>query len=216
MSDLGSRRGETQWLPSLAVLIVISLPFTVSTHSTAHIVTAALGLILLVVVVIADPGRIDEPAAWIRVTSILLTSVLAVGAALAAGYLISELLRGASELDSATTLLWTGALVWLETNLTFALLYWQLDGGGPANRFSSPPRYPDFAFTQHLNPELAPPGWMPTFLDYLHLGLTNALAFSPTDVMPMVHWAKLMMAAQSIISVAILSLVIANAVNALN
>jgi hypothetical protein len=51
------------------------------------------------------------------------------------------------------------------------------------------------------------------FVDYLYLGFTNALAFSPTDVMPLVTWAKLTMAVQSMISVAILGLVVARAVN---
>ena len=71
------------------------------------------------------------------------------------------------------------------------------------------------AFVQHINPDLATPGWRPTFIDYLYLGLTNSLAFSPTDVMPLTHRAKLCMAGQSLISHAILTLVIANAVNLL-
>ena len=66
-----------------------------------------------------------------------------------------------------------------------------------------------------MNPQLAPPEWRPIFADYLYLGFTNALAFSPTDVMPLARWAKLMMALQSIASLVILSLVIANAVNLL-
>jgi hypothetical protein len=63
--------------------------------------------------------------------------------------------------------------------------------------------------------DLAPPGWRPLFLDYLYLGLTNATAFSPTDVMPLRHWAKLTMGAQALISLIILGLVIARAVNIL-
>ena len=46
-------------------------------------------------------------------------------------------------------------------NITFALLYWELDSGGPATRFFEPRRYPDFAFPQQLNPEIAPPNWRP-------------------------------------------------------
>ena len=64
-----------------------------------------------------------------------------------------------------------------------------------------------------MNPELAPKGWRPQFVDYLYLGFTNATAFSPTDVMPLVPWAKIAMAVQSVISLAILGLVIARAVN---
>jgi hypothetical protein len=47
----------------------------------------------------------------------------------------------------------------------------------------------------------------------LYLGFTNATAFSPTDVMPLAPWAKITMAVQSVISLAILGLVIARAVN---
>ena len=60
-----------------------------------------------------------------------------------------------------------------------------------------------------MNPDLAPPGWSPLFCDYLYLGYTNAVAFSPTDAMPLAHWAKAAMAIQSMISILILSLVIA-------
>ena len=52
-------------------------------------------------------------------------------------------------------------------------------------------------------------------LGYLYLGFTNALAFSPTDVMPLVPWAKILMAMQSLVSVAILGLVVARVVNVL-
>jgi hypothetical protein len=51
------------------------------------------------------------------------------------------------------------------------------------------------------------------FIDHLYLGLTNNLAFSPTDVMPLADWAKLTMGLQSIASLLTLSLVIARAVN---
>lgn len=66
---------------------------------------------------------------------------------------------------------------------------------------------------QQLNPGIGPPAWSPRFIDYLYLGFTNATAFSPTDAMPLVPWAKIAMAVQSVISLAILGLVIARAVN---
>lgn len=109
-----------------------------------------------------------------------------------------------------------GALVWLQTVIAFAFLYWELDGGGPVNRHLRPAAYPDLAFPQHLEPRLAPPGWRPVFFDYLYLALTNATAFSPTDVMPLSRRAKLAMASQSLLSIVILSLVVANAVNLLD
>ena len=100
-------------------------------------------------------------------------------------------------------------------NLAFALLYWELDGGGAAARAHHARSDVDFAFPQQMNPELAPADWSPQFVDYLYLAFTNALAFSPTDAMPIARWAKLAMLVQSLISLAILGLVIARAVNVL-
>jgi hypothetical protein len=66
-----------------------------------------------------------------------------------------------------------------------------------------------------LNPNVAPPSWRPRFIDYVYLGFTNATAFSPTDAMPLVPWAKITMAVQASISLAIFGLVLARAVNIL-
>jgi hypothetical protein len=64
-----------------------------------------------------------------------------------------------------------------------------------------------------MSPEIAPPDWRAQYVDYLILALTTSTAFSPTDVMPMARWAKLAMAAQSLISLTVVGLVIARAVN---
>ena len=107
----------------------------------------------------------------------------------------------------------SGGLVWLGNNLAFAMLYWLIDSGGPLAR--SRQELPiDFAFTQQLGPELAPAGWRPVFLDYLHLGFTNATAFSPTDVMPLTPKAKYTMIVQSTVALALFGLIVARAVNA--
>ena len=87
------------------------------------------------------------------------------------------------------------------------------DSGGPYARYMGEHPHPDFAFTQQQSPELAPPGWRPQYVDYLILGLTTSTAFSPTDVLPLSAWAKLTMALQSLISLTVVGLVIARAVN---
>ena len=208
---------EHRLLPSLTVLVLIGLPFLSPVHlDAAHWILGGLGLALLGAVVFADPGRVDGLSPLVRSLSIVLTSVLVTAAALVTATLVIDLATGTSTFDSPVSLLVTGGLVWIDVNLTFSLFYWELDGGGAAQRFHKPRRYPDLAFPQHMSPELAAPGWRPTFVDYLYLGLTNSLAFSPTDVMPLARWAKLAMSGQSVASLAILSLAIANAVNLLN
>ena len=76
--------------------------------------------------------------------------------------------------------------------------------------------WPDFLFSQMADDAPAPRRWMPGFVDYLYLSATNSTAFSPTDVMPLSHTAKLLMLAQSTTSFALVTLVTARAVNVLS
>jgi hypothetical protein len=148
-----------------------------------------------------------------RRISLTLVCLLLAAALWETAFLISDLIQGTGVANLPSHLLATGALVWAGNNLAFALLYWLLDGGGPPARIRRS-RPVDFAFTQHINPELAPPGWRPQFLDYLHLSFTNSTALSPTDVMPLTHRAKYLMIVQSTVALALFGLVVARAVNA--
>jgi hypothetical protein len=84
---------------------------------------------------------------------------------------------------------------------------------GVLRRMSTTPVAP-WLLLEHLSPEVAPPGWRPVFLDYLHLGFTNATAFSPADVVPLTHRAKYAMLVQSTVALTLFGLVVARAVNA--
>jgi len=168
---------------------------------------------LLVALIAADPSQLGRRRRWLRPVAIGLVFALAATAAVSTAVLISDLVRGGKVTESATSLLASGALIWLGNCLIFGLLYWLLDSGGPYARHRKEYDYPDFAFTQQMSPELAPPGWRAQYVDYLILGLTTSTAFSPTDVMPMARWAKLTMALQSLISLTVIGLVIARAVN---
>jgi len=171
--------------------------------------------VLLVALIVADPGRIDRPSTTVRVISMVLITVLVVGAAGVTVRLVVDLVEGGPETSSAGPLLRAGFLVWLYTILAFAFLYWELDSGGPEVRATTTSTAPDLAFPQQLAPEVAKPGWRPLFFDYLYLGFTNATAFSPTDAMPLARWAKLAMSVQATGSLLVLGLVIARAVNIL-
>ena len=103
-----------------------------------------------------------------------------------------------------------GTIVWVSNNIAFALL---LTAAAPQRAPTTCQPHHGFAFPQQLNPRIGSPDWRPRFIDYLYLGFTNATAFSPTDVMPLAPWAKIAMAVQSLVSLGILGLVIARAVN---
>jgi hypothetical protein len=169
--------------------------------------------LLLIALIVVDPGKISRTSPLLRALAIGLVGLLVLGALLSTCLLVDELIHGGKLTNSANELLDAGASVWILNNIAFSLLYWQLDGGGAAERILRPRRYPDIAFPQNLNPEIAPEGWRPRFVDFLYLGFTNATAFSPTDAMPLAPWAKLAMSLQAVISLVILGLVVARAVN---
>ena len=169
--------------------------------------------ILLGVLVVGDPGRIDRRARWLRNVSIALVGVLVFGALAGTAVLIIDLVQGSSLVNEAGPLLIYGAKVWLANNVAFALLFWQMDRGGPAERVHGTTRYPDFVFPQEADPSLAAPGWRPRFIDYLYVAFTSANAFSPTDTMPLTGRAKLAMETQALISFVILTLVLARVVS---
>jgi hypothetical protein len=211
-------RPEKRWPMACTLILAMAVPlllparFSLGPSWTAPAVEA----LLLIAIIAIDGDRIDRRSAVGRALSLGLVAVLAADAAGVTGRLIVDLVEGGPETNSATDLLKTGFLVWFYTIIAFSFLYWILDGGGPESRFLAPPEFPDLAFPAQLNPGVAPPGWHPGFFDYLYLGFTDATAFSPTDVMPLARWGKLLMTVQAICSLMILGLVIARAVNIFN
>jgi uncharacterized membrane protein len=113
---------------------------------------------------------------------------------------------------SAGELLAHGMVVWLSNVVTFGLVFWQLDQGGARLRAEEGRDDPDFEFPQDARGRT---GWNPRLSDYLYVSLTNAIAVSPTDTMPLTRRAKGLMAIQSLISYAVVILVVARAVNVL-
>jgi hypothetical protein len=209
---------ESRWPPVAAVLVFLTLNIAVRIwlprEAAIHIpwLVPAVEAVLLVVLVASDPSSAAEQRQRHRL-ALTIVCLLVASALWSTAVLVDDLIHGKGVARDASHLLASGGVVWLGNNLAFALLYWLTDGGGPVAR-SAHPAPVDLAFTQQLSPELAPPGWRPVFLDYLHLGFTNATAFSPTDVMPLTHRAKYAMLVQSTVALALFGLVVARAVNA--
>jgi hypothetical protein len=202
---------------ALTLVIAMALPFLLPARfSLAPTwVIPVVEALLLVALVVIDPGFIDKRSSLVRGLSLGLVGILVFGAAAVTTRLVIDLIRGGPETNSPGQLIRIGSVVLVYVIITFAFLYWELDGQGPESRARTTPEFPDFAFPQHLNPQVAEPGWRPEFFDYLYLAFTNATAFSPTDVMPLARWAKLAMSVQATSCLAVLGLVIARAVNIL-
>jgi uncharacterized membrane protein len=209
-------KGEPRLAVSVGVLAAIgleaALPDRVATGQ--RWATAVVAVLLLVGIMLANPTRINRRSPALRAATLLLVALLSAGNMASGARLIVDLVNAEGIRDPETLLL-TGAAIWLTNVIVFALWYWEFDRGGPVARALAPRPYPDFLFPQMVSPELAPPGWQPGFTDYFYMSFTNATAFSPTDVMPLSHWAKLTMLVQSAMSLMLAALVIARAVNIL-
>lgn len=214
-----ARNPESYAWPLLAIVVVILPQVLVPSRDRVGppllvpiIETAAfLGMLIIA----AKPGPVPRSA---RPIVLFLFALLVFANAVAAFRLVGIVL-GSGKIHgvelTANRLLTAGALV-LGTNIvTFGLLYWQVDGGGPAGRAATPAPYPDFQFPQTVTTGLAAPGWRPRFPDHLYVAFTNLVAFSPTDTMPLTVRAKALMALQSLISVAVLVVVLARVINIL-
>jgi uncharacterized membrane protein len=163
---------------------------------------------------IAVYERTDKPPTAARVLSYALVGVLILANAVSLVLLVHGVFVGSSL--RPPSLLFAGLALWVVNVAVFALLYWELDGGGPEARADGyAGGYPDLVFPQHQvdQEELAPEAWKPGFYDYLYVSLTSSLAFSPTDAMPYTKWAKLAMGVENVLSIATLAVIVARAVN---
>ena len=115
--------------------------------------------------------------------------------------------------DPPGVLLHSAALLWLANVLVFALWYWKLDAGGDFGTRTR--RCPELVSVSPMTrPELEA-GWSPVFLDYLFLAFNTSTAFSPTDTSVLSRWAKVLMMIQSLVSLSVIALLAARAVNIL-
>lgn len=118
-------------------------------------------------------------------------------------------------LETPKALLRSAIALWATNILTFALWYWKLDAGGPLNR-ERPGSLSksSFLFPQMLSKN-QDSSWTPHFIDYLFLAFNTSTAFSPADTAVLSRWAKLLTMLQSVISLIIIALLAARAVNIL-
>ena len=150
-----------------------------------------------------------------RTAALVLLGVVVAGNLVGLGLLVSALVSTSTADLGGGQLLCTAVAIWATNVSVFGLWFWEMDDGGPYRRAGKDRVAPDFQFPQDENPGLKRDGWRPRVWDYLYTSLANASAFSATDVMPLTLHAKLLMAIESVFSLALVVLVTARAVNVL-
>jgi hypothetical protein len=150
-----------------------------------------------------------------RPAALVLLGVVIAGNLVGLALLVAALVSTSTSDLGGGQLLTTAVAIWVTNVSVFGLWFWEVDDGGPFARASHERTTPDFQFPQDENPGLARPGWRPRVWDYLYTSAANASAFSATDVMPLTLHAKLLMGLEAVISLALVVLVTARAVNVL-
>jgi hypothetical protein len=175
----------------------------------------ALPAAVLAAVFLLGLGRLRVSSEHRRKAAVILLGLLAAANLVGIGLVLGSLVRGHEDLTGAQ-LLASAAVVLLVNVITFGLVFWELDCGGPVSRALAESRpAPDFQFPQDENPQLAGSRWAPALNDYLYIAVTNSIAFSPTDAMPLTHRAKLYMGIESLIAATTVLIVAARAINIL-
>jgi uncharacterized membrane protein len=149
-----------------------------------------------------------------RALAVSLIGMLIVANAVSLFHLVRYIFIGKSEFNPVGLLI-VGIVLWVVNIAIFALVYWELDGDGPEVRSDGYRDFPDLVFPQQQSSQqgLAPADWKPTFPDYIYVSLTAATAFSPTDAMPYSKRVKLVMGVESTMSLAIVAMIVARAIN---
>ncbi|HZM86939.1 MAG TPA: hypothetical protein VFF31_10480 [Blastocatellia bacterium] len=208
-------RDESRWPPALAILTVLLLVAVLPGHVTALPVWVSYLAALAVLVPMAVVALTAGSTLWLGIERKMIILV-------AAAYVANTIAELADMIgvitlhpsgNNAFSLLSSSVAIWVANVLTFSLLYWQIDQGGPYARASKSTQKPDWVFPQPATPEDLPPDWRPLFLDYLYLGYNTATAFSPTDALPLTHRAKMLMMIESTISLLTMVIILSRAIN---
>ena len=210
-------RHESRLPPALAIVVVILLLAALRGHVFVIPVWVSYLAALVALTAMAAVAITNGHIRWLRIEQAIILFWAVV-------YGVNTLVELTDMLGVTTfhppgrnafSLMSSSVTIWVSNVLAFSLIYWQMDRGGPAARASGTSASPDWVFPQPTVPEDLPADWRPLFLDYLFLAYNTATAFSPADVSPLTHRAKMLMMAESMISLLTTVIVLSRAINAL-
>ena len=220
--------GESRWPAAIATLLAIGLYGALpnALFVGPRYIIPAIELVMLVIVVIENPTRMTKQTRRSRLAALSLTYLIMFSNLVALVLLLHRLVSRGS--DSGGELLLAALQVWLTNVIVFSLAFWELDRGGPVvrhhnARVSLP--IADFRFPQDEDRDTiievakgasVNSGWLPHFIDYAYVSLTNSSAFSPTDTMPLSSRAKILMGTESAMALITSVVVIAKGVGSLH
>lgn len=209
---------DPYWPAQLAVaaalLLYVALPDKL-TLGPDWLLPAAEGLLLIGLVVTTPRGAEARPRPRRRGFAVGLALFVAAVNLVALGLLVHFVVRSGK--GAGYELVLSGAEIWATNVLIFAVVYWELDGGGPEGRRrpAPPPPWELLFAPMTLDDRERALSWRPGFVDYLYTSFTNCTAFSPTDTMPLSLRAKGLMMVQGLAALVTIGVIIARAIGSL-
>ena len=208
---------EPRWPAFIAILAVGGLYAALP----GYLVIGPRWLFPAIVLILLVPTVVSHGTGHHRINRFFgftVSIVLTIGMFASVGLLIHAL---PAHRETPMDLLLSASALWFTNILVFALWYWRLDAGGPHGRdkrFGHPEGaflFPQMTMTDEAKTAADGHGWSPNFADYLFLAFNTSTAFSPTDAPVLARWAKLLTMLQSVVSLIVLVLLAARAVNIL-
>ncbi|HEY1485997.1 MAG TPA: hypothetical protein VGF84_07820, partial [Micromonosporaceae bacterium] len=178
--------GESRWPAALATVVAVLLYGALPSDLLVgpRYVIPVLELVILAVVIAANPVRMTRQTKYSRLAALILTFLIMATNLVSLVLLLHRLTSSGSSRGDA--LLLAALQVWLTNVIVFGLAYWELDRGGPVVRHhSARPALPaaDFRFPQDEDRDTIDEvakgsavlsGWLPQFIDYVYVSLTNS------------------------------------------
>ena len=217
---------EYRWPAVLALVGALALYALLpnSLVGVQRFVVVGAGIAFLITLSIVNPHRLVRQPRWYRVVSVGFALLLVLVNQVALVIIVYKLVGGHHD---APELLLAALQVWVANVIGFALLYWELDRGGPVVRTmwartelpAADLRFPQdedhTAVAEVAARSSAVMDWTPRFVDYFYTSLSNSMAFSASDAIPLSQRIKLLMGLQAFGGFVILALVIARSVGIL-
>ncbi|MEO5921044.1 MAG: hypothetical protein ABIQ01_07865 [Pseudolysinimonas sp.] len=219
-------QAEHRWPAAVAILVALVAYALLPSSFTPWLRYIVVGIcaLMFIPLLILNPHHLRKETTWSRVLAGGTALVLLLANQIALIELVYQLI---TEKSDGPGLLLAALQVWVTNVIAFALVYWEMDRGGPVARRLLPRdkvKLADFRFPQDEDHDAIDEvrgrssqvaDWMPGYIDYLYFSASDSMAFSPTDAMPLTHRAKLLMLLEAFAGFMILALVIARAVSLL-
>lgn len=220
------RRTRQRWPAFVAIIAMLALYALTPENIVPRWVLIAISALIIVAMLVINPRRVNTQEEWTRWLAIILSFMLVAANLIDVYAIVLDLLNLNSDTSGPQVLLFA-LQVWIANVVAFAVVYWELDRGGPVARATlrrDTLPAADFKFTQDDDNDAVlevkkesseQANWRPGFIDYFYFSASNMMAFSPTDVMPLTPRAKVLMLIQAFSGFVLLALVIARSVNIL-